>query len=42
MDGNGAGTCFLRNSAPIGLVPSDAYHVGAVKAAYYGWQVTTT
>ncbi|KAI7471965.1 hypothetical protein KC367_g4425 [Hortaea werneckii] len=42
VDGNGAGTCFLRNSAPIGLVPSDAYHVGAVKAAYYGWQVTTT
>ncbi|KAI7471998.1 hypothetical protein KC351_g11854 [Hortaea werneckii] len=29
-------------SAPIGLVPSDAYHIGAVKAAYYGWQVTTT
>ncbi|GAB1736020.1 hypothetical protein NU219Hw_g6074t1 [Hortaea werneckii] len=42
VDGNGAGTCFLRNSAPIGLVPSDSYHVGAVKAAYYGWQVTTT
>ncbi|KAI6887118.1 short chain dehydrogenase [Hortaea werneckii] len=41
-DGNGPGTCLLRNSAPIGLVPSDAYHIGAVKAAYYGWQVTTT
>ncbi|KAI7359325.1 hypothetical protein KC354_g9411 [Hortaea werneckii] len=26
----------------FGLVPSDAYHIGAVKAAYYGWQVTTT
>ncbi|KAI7566524.1 hypothetical protein KC343_g5385, partial [Hortaea werneckii] len=42
VDGNGAGTCFLRNSAPIGLVPSDSYHIGAVKAAYYGFQVTTT
>ncbi|KAI6807478.1 hypothetical protein KC332_g13456 [Hortaea werneckii] len=42
VDGNGPGTCLLRSSAPIGLVPSDAYHIGAVKAAYYGWQVTTT
>ncbi|KAI7164171.1 hypothetical protein KC349_g866 [Hortaea werneckii] len=42
VDGNGAGTCFLRNSSPIGLVQSDLYHVGAVKAANYGFQVTTT
>ncbi|KAI7550479.1 hypothetical protein KC317_g14262, partial [Hortaea werneckii] len=42
VDGNGAGTCLLRNASPIGLVPSDSYHIGAVKAANYGFQVTTT